>query len=85
MDHGAHPEHVFVWLLAELGAWAKPFALTGGLAMLGFAVTVSAWRGWWLVPVFALFYGWVFGYWQWHAWTFWLPVMGPLWCPRWSG
>ena len=75
------PNTYSVWLLAELGAWAKPFALTGGLAILGFAVTVSAWRGWWLVPAFALFYGWVFGYWQWHAWTFWLPVMGLLWWP----
>ncbi len=75
------PNNYSVWLLAELGPWAKPFALTGGLAALGFAMTVAAWRAWWVVPLFAAAYGWLFGYWDWRAWTFWLPALATLQLP----
>lgn len=75
------PNTYSVWLLAEMGAWAKPFALTGGLAALGFAVTLAAWRGWWVLLMFAGAYGWLFGYWGAGAWTFWVPAALLVWCP----
>lgn len=34
------PSSAAIWILDAMGAWAKPFALTGGLATLGFFVWV---------------------------------------------
>jgi DMSO/TMAO reductase YedYZ molybdopterin-dependent catalytic subunit len=36
------PNQYALWILTNLGVWAKPFAMTGGLAALGFAVTLMA-------------------------------------------
>lgn len=45
------PSSSAVWLLTHLGAWAKPFAATGGLAALGLGCWLAAlprfaWRRW---------------------------------------
>jgi DMSO/TMAO reductase YedYZ molybdopterin-dependent catalytic subunit len=72
-----------VWLLSTLGAWAKPFALTGGLAVLGLAMTICAAlpvRGGWIgVAVLAAIYQWVFEYPS-VLWSggFWFPALGAL-------
>jgi len=52
------PNTYSVLLLETMGAWAKPFALTGGLFALGFAMTVVAlsWRYVAIVPVAAVYY-----------------------------
>ena len=57
------PSRYAVPLLTTLGAWAKPFALTGGLAMLGFATSIATL----IHPLFgaipaALVLGWAFKY-----------------------
>lgn len=74
------PNTYSVWLLAELGAWAKPFALTGGLAALGLVLTLGAlfagWRALAFVGLGSFVYRGVFGYaGLWESWTFWLPAM----------
>ncbi|MFN0101827.1 MAG: molybdopterin-dependent oxidoreductase [Bryobacteraceae bacterium] len=80
------PNAYSVWLLTELGAWAKPFALTGGLAALGLVMSVGAlftgWRSAGVVTVAALAFGMFFGYQEpWKSWTFWLPGLMALLSP----
>lgn len=75
-------------ILAVLGDWAKPWAMTGGLAALGFALWFPAflhllrpalvWLG--LVPLLAILYRWLF---EFHSLagnaSFWLPAAAALW------
>lgn len=73
------PNTYSVWLLAQMGAWAKPFALTGGLAALGFVMSVAAcftgWRASTVTLAGVVGYGYLFGYWlDWRSLTFWLPA-----------
>ncbi len=59
------PNQYAVWLLGNLGQFAKPLAMTGGLAALGFAVTLIALsRRWGLIagPALALVFVKIFGY-----------------------
>ncbi len=64
------PSRYAVPILQMLGPWAKPFALTGGLAALGFGVLLidlgtRRVNKWALIPVtlaVALGLGWLFGY-----------------------
>ena len=73
----AHTPSVYaVPILATLGAWAKPFAMTGALATLGFAVSAGTllppWPGC-LLAAFAV--GATFHYWSWIGQlSFWIPV-----------
>jgi DMSO/TMAO reductase YedYZ molybdopterin-dependent catalytic subunit len=71
------PNTYSVLLLETMGAWAKPFALTGGLFALGFAMTIVAlsWRYIAILPV-AIAYYLLFGL---AAPTFWLPALAALW------
>ncbi len=49
------PSHYAVWLLQTLGPWAKPFAVTGGLATLGAALfLIQIVRSRWLMAFAAL-------------------------------
>ena len=70
------PHSLSVWLLAFLGGWAKPFALTGGLAALGFVMSAGALftgrRSMAVVALGAVGYWAVFGY---FGVTFWLPAL----------
>lgn len=70
------PNTYSVLLLETMGAWAKPFALTGGLFALGFAMTIVAlsWRYIAIVPVAAAYY-FLFGL---ASPTFWLPALAAL-------
>ena len=70
------PNTYSVLLLETMGAWAKPFALTGGLFALGFAMTVVAlsWRYVAVVPVAAVYY---FAF-DLLGLSFWLPAMAAL-------
>jgi DMSO/TMAO reductase YedYZ molybdopterin-dependent catalytic subunit len=69
------PSYLAVPLLATLGSWAKPLAMTGALATLGFAVFVTLPLRWVGPLLAALALGWAFDY---HSWigqvSFWLPV-----------
>lgn len=56
------PNQYALWLLGSLGAWAKPFAMTGGLALVGFGITLVAWR-WWTLFALAPAFAWAFDYW----------------------
>ncbi|MBY0505019.1 MAG: molybdopterin-dependent oxidoreductase [Bryobacteraceae bacterium] len=92
-------EAIAEWIMAEtpsawavpildvLGDWAKPWAITGGLAALGFALWIPAFlarRGWpvWcfaLVPGLALLYAFRFDFWSWPGnLAFWLPSAAAL-------
>lgn len=70
------PNTYSVLLLETMGAWAKPFALTGGLFALGFAMTLVAlsWRYIAILPVAAGYYL-LFDL---AAPTFWLPALAAL-------
>ena len=70
------PNTYSVLLLETMGAWAKPFALTGGLFALGFGMTIVAlsWRYIAIVPVAAAYY-FLFGL---ASPTFWLPALAAL-------
>jgi DMSO/TMAO reductase YedYZ molybdopterin-dependent catalytic subunit len=77
------PNTYSVWLLAQMGAWAKPFALTGGLAALGFVMSLAAcftgMRAGLVVLGGALAYGYLFGYTPgWETFTFWFPALTML-------
>jgi phytoene synthase len=69
------PSYWAVPLLATLGAWAKPLAMTGALATLGFAVFLTLPLRWVGPLLAALLLGWAFDY---HSWigqlSFWVPV-----------
>jgi len=69
------PNSLSVWLLANLGAGAKPFAMTGGLAALGFVMSAGAlftgWRSMAVVALGAVGYWGLFGY---VGMSFWLPA-----------
>lgn len=72
-----------LWLLANLGELAKPFALTGGLSLLGAAATLAAVAPGWTGSVIALAFGYVyhavFGVpWTPQSLSFWLPVAAVL-------
>lgn len=71
------PNTYSVLLLETMGPWAKPFALTGGLFALGFAMTIVAlsWRYIAILPVAAAYYL-LFGL---ASPTFWLPALAALW------
>lgn len=71
------PNTYSVLLLETMGAWAKPFALTGGLFALGFGMTLVAlsWRYIAIIPVAAAYYL-LFDL---AAPTFWLPALAALW------
>lgn len=61
------PSPYALWMLANLGGWAKPLAMTGGLAALGFGVTLGALarRARWMVSLMlamAMAFGWWFDY-----------------------
>lgn len=56
------PNQYAVWLLGNLGAWAKPLAMTGGLAAAGFGVALITLR-WWTVLLIAPLFAWLFDYW----------------------
>ena len=56
------PNAYAVWILQTLGPWAKPFAMTGALAAVGFAVYVGALTRSYLLVPFAVLYGWLFDY-----------------------
>lgn len=75
-------------ILAVLGEWAKPWAITGGLAALGFALWIPTflcrrfsnqlWIG--LVPVLAALYAWVFDFASLGGnASFWLPSSFTIW------
>ena len=70
------PNAYSVWLLGNLGAWAKPFALTGGLAALGIVMSMGAMftglRSVVAVGGGAVVYWFVFGY---VGYTFWIPAI----------
>jgi DMSO/TMAO reductase YedYZ molybdopterin-dependent catalytic subunit len=70
------PNTYSVLLLETMGPWAKPFALTGGLFALGFAMTLVAlsWRYVAIVPVAAVYY---FTF-ELAGLTFWLPALAAL-------
>jgi DMSO/TMAO reductase YedYZ molybdopterin-dependent catalytic subunit len=74
------PNTYSVWLLEHLGAWAKPFALTGGLAALGWVMACAALGRAWVVGVLgAAGFHWLFGYnGIWQSATFWVPAMAAL-------
>ena len=59
------PSAYAVTILQTLGPWAKPFAMTGALAVLGFAVTLSLQARWMGALLCALGLGWAFGYSSW--------------------
>ena len=69
------PSHYAVPLLQTLGAWAKPFAVTGALASLGFLVFLALPLKWLGPALAAIGLAYVF---QYHSWlgqvSFWLPV-----------
>ena len=75
------PSSWALWLLANLGPWAKPFAATGGLAALGFCVLLLAVaRRLWLKSAaalaLALLVAWLFEYRSLlGALSFWLPAL----------
>jgi len=91
-------EAVAEWIMAEtpsawavpildtLGAWAKPWAMTGGLAALGFFLFVLAALprqvAWAMLPLMA---GVSFRVFEWTSWpaqlSFWLPAALVLWWP----
>ena len=75
-------------ILAVLGDWAKPWAITGGLATLGFALWIPAvgyrWRAHWswfgLLPALAAAYAWVFDFPSLAGnVSFWLPSSLAIW------
>jgi DMSO/TMAO reductase YedYZ molybdopterin-dependent catalytic subunit len=55
------PNQYALWLLGNLGSWAKPFAMTGGLAAVGFGIIVVAFR-WWAVLLAVPAFAWLFDY-----------------------
>jgi DMSO/TMAO reductase YedYZ molybdopterin-dependent catalytic subunit len=77
------PSHLAVPLLETLGLWAKPLAMTGALATLGFAVFITLPLRWAGPLLAAVLLGWAFDY---HSWvgqiTFWLPVALVVTWPR---
>ncbi len=74
------PSAYALWMLGNLGPWAKPLAMTGGLAVLGFGVAVMAMSPRrWLVPLVgaavAVMYGYCFHYTSWLGQiSFWFPA-----------
>ena len=81
------PSRYAVPILQMLGPWAKPFAITGGLAALGFGLQVidlltRRFSKWSLVPVtiaVAAIYGWFFSYYSVGGQiSFWLFAAAPL-------
>lgn len=75
-------------ILTVLGDWAKPWAITGGLAALGFALWIPAflyrqhrrWLWFALLPILAAFYAWRFEYFSLLGnVAFWLPSSIALW------
>ncbi len=70
------PSAYAVTILQTLGPWAKPFAMTGALAVLGLAVMVSLQARWIGALVCALGLGWAFGYSSWLGQlSFWSGVL----------
>ncbi|MBS1827837.1 MAG: molybdopterin-dependent oxidoreductase [Acidobacteria bacterium] len=72
------PSRYALLLLDSLGAWAKPFAATGGLAAMGAVLWLAAWRWWagWIAAVavsVGVGYGNIFG-----AALFWIPAAAVL-------
>jgi DMSO/TMAO reductase YedYZ molybdopterin-dependent catalytic subunit len=74
------PSRYAVLLLTTLGPWAKPFAMTAGLALLGFTVSIATLIhpliG--VIPA-ALALGWAFDYWSLPGQlSFWVPAITVL-------
>ncbi len=70
------PSAYAVTILQILGPWAKPFAMTGALALLGFAVMVSLQVRWIGPLICAAGLGWAFGYASWLGQlSFWSGVL----------
>ena len=59
------PSAFAVTILQTLGPWAKPFAMTGALAVLGLAVMLSLSARWIGALICAGALGWMFGYYSW--------------------
>lgn len=74
------PNRYALAIMDSLGSWAKPAAATGGLAALGFAMLAARLFGWWLLPLFATLYGWLF---ETSGWSFWIPaLLATIWLAR---
>lgn len=82
------PSRYSVMILDSLGGWAKPWASTGGLALLGLSLLLARLAGRLVAPnwrgavtavlgsVFALFLAWNTGYSSWFgSIAFWLPAL----------
>jgi len=66
------PNRLALAILDVFGAWAKPAAATGGLALLGFTILLAVRFGWWIAPAAGGLYWYVFDN---PGWTFWLPSL----------
>lgn len=70
------PSRYAVPLLETMGAWAKPFAMTGALATLGFVIFLTLPLRWFGPVAGAAGLGWLFGYSSWIGQlSFWVPVL----------
>ncbi len=81
------PSRYALWILEHLGAWAKPFSMTGALALLGLAMLLVALTPRKLRPLAAvaaaLLYGWAFDYTSIPGQlSFWLPGVALLLWPN---
>lgn len=83
------PSAAALWMLGNLGAWAKPFAVTGGLFTLGLCLWVPALLSYWrnrkferflilvvlTIPAIVM----IQRYFEYHSalgsWAFWLPAL----------
>lgn len=83
------PSAAALWLLENFGVWAKPFAVTGGLFILGFCLWVPSLLSYWRNRKYERFFILVVlsipaviliqRFFEYHSrmgsWTFWLPAL----------
>ncbi len=67
------PSSYALWILDAMGPWAKPSAVTGGLATLGAVLWVARWQ-WGAGVAAALALHWLLGF-------FWIPASLSFWLP----